>query len=103
MDKQSIRIAKEFSKKLRKKFNIQKLILFGSRARGDNLKNSDFDFIVVSKDFEKRPFILRASELYDYWDKELDIETLCYTPDEFERKKKQLGIIKTAVNEGVEI
>lgn len=103
MDKQSIKIAKEFSKKLRKKFNIQKLLLFGSRARGDNLKNSDFDFIIVSKDFEKKRFILRASDLYDYWDQKVDIESLCYTPEEFERKKKQLGIVKTAIEEGIEL
>ncbi len=103
MDKQSVKIAKEFAKKLRKKFDIQKLLLFGSRARGDNLKNSDFDFIIVSKDFKKKPFILRASDLYDYWDQPVDIEPLCYTPEEYERKKMQIGIVKTAVDEGIEI
>lgn len=103
MDKQSVKIAKEFAKKLKRKFDIQKLLLFGSRARGDNLKNSDFDFIIVSNDFKKKPFILRASDLYDYWDHPVDIEPLCYTPKEFERKKKQIGIVKTATEEGIEI
>ena len=103
MDKQSIKIAKEFAKKIKKDINIQKIILFGSRARGDNLKKSDYDFLIISKDFKKKPFILRAGDLYDYWDESVDIEPLCYTPEEFEKKKKQIGIVKTAVDEGIEI
>ncbi len=101
MDKQSAKVAKQFSKKLKKKLNIKKIILFGSRARGDNLKSSDYDFLIVSEDFEKKPFIFRASELYDYWDEPVDIEPLCYTPKEFKKKKIQLGIVKTAIDEGV--
>jgi len=103
MDKWSIKIASKFYKKLKRKFKIEKLILFGSRARGDNLKESDFDFIVVSKDFREIPFIFRASELYDFWEENVDIEPLCYTIEEFNKKKGQLGIVKTAVEEGVEI
>ncbi|MBS3099397.1 nucleotidyltransferase domain-containing protein [Candidatus Pacearchaeota archaeon] len=103
MDKQSAKIAKEFSKRIKKKFGVQKLILFGSRARGDNFKNSDYDFIVVSDKFKHIKFILRASDFYEYWDKKTDLEIICYTPEEFERKKKQIGIVKTAVEEGVEI
>lgn len=103
MDKQSIKVAKEFSNKIKRKFAVQKLILFGSRARGDNLKQSDYDFIVVSDKFQGKKFILRASEFYDYWNNEVDIEIICYTPEEFERKKSQKGIVKTAIEEGIEI
>ena len=103
MDKRTVQITKDFAGKLRKKFNIFKIILFGSRARGDNLEQSDYDFIIVSKDFAKKPFVLRASDLYDYWDDSLDIEVLCYTPEEFEKKKKQIGIVQQAVKEGVEL
>lgn len=103
MDKYSIQIAKEFANKIKKRFNITKLILFGSRARGDNLKYSDFDFIIVSEDFKKKPFILRAGDFYDYWNESVDIESLCYTPEEFEKKKKQRGIVKQAIEEGIEI
>ena len=103
MDKQSIQIASTFAKKLKKAMKVQKIILFGSRARGDHLKNSDFDFIIVSKEFAKKPFILRASNLYDYWGEQVDIESLCYTPEEFERKKKQKGIVQQAVKEGIEL
>lgn len=103
MDKQSIKVAKEFGRKIRKKFNVKSLILFGSRARGDNFEHSDYDFIIVSNDFKDKKFVLRASDFYDYWSKKQDLEIICYTPEEFERKKRQIGIVKTAVEEGIEI
>jgi hypothetical protein len=31
------------------------------------------------------------------------LEVLCYTPQEFEKGKKQLGIIQEALKEGIEI
>lgn len=103
MDKHSIKIAKEFFKRIKKRFDVQQLILFGSRARGDNFKHSDYDFIVVSKKFKDQKFVLRPSDFYDYWDKKEDLEIICYTPEEFERKKRQIGIVRTAVEEGVVI
>jgi len=30
-----------------------------------------------------------------------DFEILCYTPEEFERKKKSLGIVREALREGI--
>jgi len=103
MDKSSVQIAQKFLKKIAQKINVKKLILFGSRARGDYLKDSDYDFIIVSEYFEKKPFIFRAGFFYDFWDEDVDIEILCYTPEEFERKKKQQGIVQQAIKEGIEI
>ncbi len=103
MDRETTRLAKQFARKVKKKYNPAKVILFGSRARGDHLKKSDFDFVVISEKFKKKLFIYRASDLYDFWDSPIDIEPLCYTPKEFERKKKQIGIVQQAVKEGIEI
>ena len=40
-----------FNKNLRKEFGeeIKEIILYGSRARGDNKEDSDYDFIVLCK------------------------------------------------------
>ncbi|MBD3203414.1 nucleotidyltransferase [Candidatus Woesearchaeota archaeon] len=103
MDKKTAKTINKFSSKLKKKFAPTKLILFGSRSRGDNFKQSDFDFILVSKKFNGIPFIIRASKIYDYWDEEVDLEIICYTPEEFKRKKNQKGLVKKAVEEGIEI
>jgi uncharacterized protein len=42
-------VVSSFSSRLKETLgdNLLKLILFGSRARGDNSKYSDFDFVVV--------------------------------------------------------
>ncbi len=94
---------KLYLKKLNKKFNIDKSILFGSRARGDYLDTSDVDLIVVSNDFSNLNFRKRMAEAIEYWDGNVDLEVICYTPEEFEKKKKQIGIVRQAVEEGIEI
>lgn len=52
MDRETAEIARKFARRLMNNYTIKKIILFGSRARGDHLKMSDFDFIIVSPDFE---------------------------------------------------
>lgn len=103
MDRETTRIIKKFASKIRKAYYPEKLILFGSRARGDNFKSSDFDFIIVSKKFNDVPFMQRVPKIYDYWDESIDIEVICYTPEEFARKSEEYGTIKQAVKEGIEL
>ncbi len=102
MDRETAKIAKRFAKKIGKAYAPEKILLFGSRARGDNFKKSDFDFIIVSRKFSNIPFFQRLSEMYDYWDESVDIEAICYTPEEFETKAKQRGIVRKAIEEGIE-
>jgi len=95
------KILRTYIKKVNKKFKLEKAILFGSRARGDYLLNSDVDMILVSKDFKKLKFKERMAEVLECWDEYIDIEPLCYTPEEFEKKKKQIGIVNQAIKEGI--
>ncbi len=72
--------------------------------RGDYLKDSDYDIIVISKAFKGEHFTKRSTEvLRTLWNAGVagDFEVLCYTPEEFERKKKSLGIVKEALREGI--
>jgi len=103
MDRETAKITKKFAERIRKTYSPAKIILFGSRARGDHFLKSDFDFIIVSKKFQGTKFITRLSEIYDYWDEPVDIEAICYTPEEFKRKSKQYGIVRKAVEEGIEL
>jgi len=77
------------------------VILFGSRARGDNLRDSDFDFIIVSDYFKGIFFYKRMPIIYKMWDYEYDIEPLCYTEEEFERKRKQISIVREALKDAI--
>jgi len=92
----------DFIEKVREKYEITQAILFGSRARGDHLIDSDYDVVLVSPDFRGIFFSQRSALMYDFWRHwPLEIEPLCYTPEEFEAKKRQIGIVNEAVKEGM--
>lgn len=92
----------DFVEKVREKYRITQALLFGSRARGDHLTDSDYDVLLVSPDFDGIFFSQRSALMYDFWTHwPLEIEPLCYTPEEFEMKKQQIGIVSEAVKEGI--
>ena len=96
---------KRFISRLKAKFNPSRIILFGSRARGEEMKYSDWDFLIVSDAFEGISFRDRIDEALKLVDFPVgnDIEPLCYTLKEFNRRKKELGIVRKAAEEGMEI
>jgi predicted nucleotidyltransferase len=85
------------------KINPSKIIIFGSRARGDGKEDSDIDVIVVSDYFKGIPFLKRTPMLLRMIDFEKHIDFLCYTKDEFERIKDNSVIVSSALQEGIEI
>ena len=103
MDKKTDRKIKSFAKIIKNKFVIDSIILFGSRVKGTSRQDSDYDFILVSKDFKGMKFTDRSSKVYPYWKYNDSIEPLCYTPEEFNKLKKQVTIVREAVREGIEI
>ena len=78
-----------------------RVILFGSRARGDHRASSDYDILVVAPQFGSVPWILRAAPVYRLWDLPLDLDAICLTPEEFRRRRRELSIIGVAAREGV--
>lgn len=94
---------KLFKDKLKRNFNVSKIILFGSRAMGNFHEDSDVDLIVVSEDFKGKKFRYRSIGFYDYWDLGYPVDFLCYTPEEFEKFKGQVTIVREAVENGIEI
>jgi len=104
MDREHIgREVNSFIENLKKEFNPQRIIIFGSHAKGDNWKRSDYDFIIVSSLFENVHWLERISSVVKYWELLCNVDILPYTPEEFEVKRKQIGIVRTAVEEGVEL
>ncbi len=103
MDKPAAQELTEFLARVQQKFKPEKVVLFGSRARGDHLKHSDYDIIVVSRHFEGYNFLNRLAMLYELWDSEFHLDILAYTPEEFEQKKAEIGIVAQAAREGIEI
>lgn len=74
------------------------VLMFGSRARGDADAQSDIDLIIVY-DTDKR-FMARLDELYTLWDLPIAVDMLAYTPEEFERMKRESYFVADAVQNG---
>jgi len=98
-----IRELKDFRRKISKRYGVQRMILFGSRARGSPHRDSDVDLIVVSPKFKRKNIVDRASPLYMEWDLNLPVDFLCYTPEEFDDLSKRPSIVREAIREGVSI
>lgn len=93
--------AREHLPQLRERFAPLRVIVFGSRARGDALSTSDLDLILVSPRFAAVPFLERPVRVLEALDYPGGLELLCYTPEEFEIKRSEMGIVRVAVEEGI--
>lgn len=84
-----------------KEIKSAKIIIFGSRVRGEAKDESDIDVIVISDHFRGMPFLKRMPELLKLVKFGKHIDFLCYTREEFERIKKSSSIINSALKEGL--
>ncbi|MBI2666569.1 nucleotidyltransferase domain-containing protein [Candidatus Woesearchaeota archaeon] len=101
--KKTVNQLKKFKSIVNKSFQIDKMYLFGSRAWGKPHKESDIDLLIVSSKFKKLNFFQRGAKMYDYWTLRYPVDFLCYTPEEFNKFKKQVTLVSLAVKEGKEI
>ncbi|MEK7813618.1 MAG: nucleotidyltransferase domain-containing protein, partial [Candidatus Desantisbacteria bacterium] len=91
-----------YIEKIKDIYAANEVWLWGSRAYGTPNKYSDIDLIVVSDKFSKIKFIRRMYEFISKLGLLLDrkaevVDVLCYTPEEFERKKQEIGVVREAV------
>lgn len=86
-----------FVQKVKQHYPDARIYLFGSRAKGNHLLNSDYDIIIVSDFFSGIWFPKRMSNMLEYWDSKEDLEVLCYTCAEFEQKMKGINIVSEAL------
>ena len=61
---------------------VERVFLFGSYARGRRDLQTDLDLIVIMR--TDRPFLDRLTYLYSYLCVPVDLDLLCYTPEEWE-------------------
>jgi len=85
--------------RLLRRYEPERIILFGSRARGDADEYSDYDLIVIKRTM--RPFLQRLRDMVPYLVAfSRPAEILVYTPDEFERMS-ETGLGWLVQDEGV--
>ena len=103
VDERLERFRAEFLPRLVEAFQPARVLAFGSRARGDALKHSDLDLLVVSERFRDVRWLDRAPLVLEMLAAPFGVEVLCYTPEEYERKVEELGIVRTASGEGLDL
>lgn len=77
-----------------------KIILFGSRARGDARPGSDYDLLVVQE--SRQPRYKRSAHLYTALaDLPVEVDVMVYTPQEIaEWSEVPAAFVTTAIHEG---
>ena len=81
-------------------FSPEKIVLFGSYARGDHHKDSTLDIFIITETDAR--FVERIRSAIEVTGGTPTVEPIVYTPEEFQLMKDQgEGFIESAVNEGV--
>jgi len=93
----------EIVRRIVKAAQPEKIILFGSRARGDARPDSDFDLLVIKHSQEPR--YRRSVALYvALADLPAEVELMVYTPEEVEEwSQVPQAFVTTAVHEGIAV
>jgi hypothetical protein len=100
IDREINKIVKRFLNLIIKKFNLKKIIIFGSFARGDYHKGSDLDLVIVGE-FKDR-FIDRIGKIIELNDSDLEIEAMVYTEEEFQKMiQERRPFIEQVLEEGI--
>jgi len=93
---------KKISEIISANYKVEKIILFGSYAKGTENADSDIDICVLTDNTDKKLNIIRTIRraIYDFVSKPVDL--LVYNPHEFyERANSLKSIEREIVNEGV--
>jgi predicted nucleotidyltransferase len=112
VDRHTITIAtdwgalRRFAEALRAEIGATDVFLFGSRARGEERADSDYDLIVVSPRFAGVPSRQRARGLREVWERVGgygSMDLICMTPEEFEAAKHRISLIQAVLAELVDL
>jgi len=96
---------KEIGERIKKEYNAEKVILYGSYARGEATEDSDIDLLIIARTdermFERMATVLEiVHDLYD----NLPLSPIVLSPEELQERLR-LGdqFIKGVIEEGVEL
>ena len=105
MKKQDIVIAK-IVRLARKEFPESEIILYGSRARGDNQKDSDWDLLVLI-DAPEVSFNREKKIIDDFYELEVDVgeafSPLIYRKSDWEERYVHTPLFENINKEGIQI
>lgn len=99
------KIVKEYAKLLKADgFDIKKILLYGSYAKGKQKKDSDIDICIISDKFGKNPTEEGKYFFRKLWLMEnANIEPVGYSPDYFYNKNNWSPLINEIKKTGIEL
>lgn len=95
-----------FATMLRERVGARRVLLFGSHARGRASPDSDYDLIVVARDFAGIAPASRAVGLRQFWYQaggEGPLDLICLTPEEFARAHDRITLVATVLPESIDL
>lgn len=95
-----------FAERLHQRIGAQRVLLFGSHARGQAQADSDYDLIIVSPTFAAIELPRRGMGLRQLWyeaggDGPMDL--ICLTPDEFAQAQGRITLVAAVLPEALEL
>jgi len=108
MKDENVEKIKEIIFKIAKEMNIEieKIILFGSRARGDFREDSDYDILIVTKEklTREKEIEFKVNIRISLARLRIPIDLIVYSSEEFIEKSKDVGYIAYYIlEEGLKI
>ncbi|MCM8802169.1 MAG: nucleotidyltransferase domain-containing protein [Candidatus Omnitrophica bacterium] len=103
MNKELQKKLKEIAKRLKKEYGAQKVILYGSYARGEETEDSDTDlFVIAQTDAPIYEKMATAKKLIRDLRNGLPVSIIVFTSEEIEKKVKDRdAFITTIMEKGV--
>lgn len=95
-----------FAARLRDEIGAERVLLFGSYARGTASRDSDYDLIVVAKSFESTPLLRRGAGLHDLFYEvggNAPMDIICLTPEEFDAARHGVTLVSAILPEAIDL
>lgn len=96
---------RKISERLKKEYHAEKVILYGSYARGEGTEDSDVDLLIVAPTNERMiDRMVAVLHVIDNLSLDLEVWPIVLTPQEFKQKMAiDDAFIETIIEEGVSL
>src|SRR6266536_163463 len=97
---------RRFAACLRDEIGAARVLLFGSRARGQARADSDYDVIVVSPRFNPTARRGRSYRLRELWYEAGGygpMDLICITPEEFDEASRHITLLAAVLPEAIDL
>ncbi|MDI7266765.1 MAG: nucleotidyltransferase domain-containing protein [Myxococcota bacterium] len=94
---------RRFLGRVNARFPLDAAFVGGSRVRGDELVESDYDLVLVSPAFAALPWIRRIEATAAEWDLTAPADLFAFTGDELARKRTEIGSVAEIMKDAIPV